>query len=99
MIGLVHSCAPLRNRKLERTGATIMEKMRAPRRAKATVHAIGRRAAFHRLQGENGQIGGDDHTDGKEDRALHLVCRLPDLLRRRSPFTAVVTEMADNVPP
>ena len=30
-------------------------------------------AAFHALQGEDGQIGGDDDGDGVEDRPLHLV--------------------------
>ncbi len=36
------------------TGPTNIENIRAPSRAKATVHAIGlNKPPFHRLQGEN----------------------------------------------
>ena len=41
MTGFSHSVAPLGKRKLASTGASTMEKMRAPSRAKATVQAMG----------------------------------------------------------
>ncbi len=37
--------------------------------------------AFDGLQGEDGQIGGDDHAAGEEDGALDLVGGLANLLR------------------
>ena len=54
-------------------------------------------AAFDGLQGEDGQVGGDDHSAREEDRALHLVRGLADLLGRRGAFPASVAEMADDV--
>jgi len=39
--GFSHSVAPLGKRKLASTGASTMEKIREPSRAKATVQAIG----------------------------------------------------------
>src|ERR1035441_2700102 len=39
--GLSHSFVPVGKKKLASTGATTMEKINAPHRAKATVHAIG----------------------------------------------------------
>ena len=41
MTGLCHSLTPLRNNMLARTGATRIEKVSAPSRAKATVKAMG----------------------------------------------------------
>ena len=38
--------------------------------------------AFNRLQGEDGQIGGDDDAASKEDRPLHLMRRIANLLCR-----------------
>ena len=47
-------------------------------------HGPGHRleeAAFYGLQGEDGQVGGDDDGDGVEDRALDFVRGLADLCR------------------
>ncbi len=41
MTGLRDSLTPLRNNTLANTGTTRMEKVMAPSRANATVHAIG----------------------------------------------------------
>ena len=39
-------------------------------------------AALDGLQGEDGQVGGDDDAAGEEDRALHLMRGFANLLRR-----------------
>ena len=43
MSGLRHSLAPLAKAKLDSTGVTTIEKNNAPSRAKAMVHAMGRK--------------------------------------------------------
>ena len=71
--GLCHSRAPLGKKKLASTGATSIEKSKAPSRANATVQAMGlNKPPFDALQRENRQVRSDDDGDGIEHRPLHL---------------------------
>ncbi len=54
-------------------------------------------AAFHRLQGEDGQVGGDDDADGVEDGPLDFVGGFADLLHDRLVGLAMMAEMANDV--
>ena len=54
--------------------------------------------AFHALQGEDRQIGGDDDGDGVEDRPLDLVRGLANpLMRSVVPLSSRGAQMADDV--
>ena len=52
--------------------------------------------AFDGLQGEDGQIRGDDDAAGEEDRTLHFVRGIANLLRRGA-GVVLLSEMADDV--
>ena len=54
-------------------------------------------AAFDRLQREDGQVRGDDHGAREEDRALHFVRGLANLLCRSDALLAAMAEVADDV--
>ena len=53
-------------------------------------------STFDSLQGEDGQIGGNDDAAGKEDRSLNFMGRLADLLRRGSGVVRV-SKMTNHV--
>ena len=53
--------------------------------------------AFDGLEGEDGQVGGDDHAAGEEDGTLNLVRGLADLLRGSYALSTPVAEMANDV--
>jgi len=55
-----------------------MEKISAPRRAKATVSHRLKQLPFHLLQCEDGQVGRDNDAYGIENWPLHFVGRFPN---------------------
>ena len=76
----------------------MMENIRAPSRAKATVHAIGLKSRpSTACNVKDRQIGRNDDADGIEDRALYLMCCLPDLFRGRLGPIPLMTEVADDI--
>ena len=78
------SFAPLAKAKLARTGAIRIEKIGAPSRANATVHAImgWKWAALDTLQGKDQEVGSNDDADSIEDGSLHFVYGIADALNR-----------------
>ncbi len=96
MMGFSHSLAPLRNRSWPDRGDDDGEDERAQQReGDRPGHGL-EEPAFDRLQREDGQIGSDDDAAGEEDRPLHFVRGLANLLRRRARVVRV-REMADDV--
>ena len=97
IIGFSHSLAPLRKQKLaiDRRNENGEDERADQREGDGPGHGL-EEPAFDSLQREDGQVRSDDDAAGKEDRPLHLVGRVANLLRGCA-RVVLMGKMADHV--
>ena len=96
--GFSHSLAPLAKSEAGQHGSDEDGEDERAEQSEADHPGHGlEEAAFDGLQGEDGQVGGDDHAARVEDGALHFVRGFADLLRWGDACLAAVAEVADDV--
>ena len=98
MTGLRHSAGAFGKGEAGKHGSDDnREKQRAEQREGHGPGHGTEEAAFHALEGEDRQEGGDGDDDGVEDRALHFVRRIADFFDGSLDATVPVMERVHNV--